>query len=328
MSQNTAVILDGAALGPEDRAPEGEQQATEDLQPKPLDPSGYLEEIGSYRPIFPPIGHCEVYQKRIRAWHQGTLVLDTERAICVWENAFFPTLYVPKSSLFERIDEGYPLQKYESRNDRTNIAKLLILHKLVDAVQCDWGLFVKKRCIGDVMVAVGGRLKDYIHEWREHEDVIVGFPRDPYKAITINNSSRSIEIKIGSERFVSDQAIVLSQKGYPPRYYFTRDIFKFKLASGRKFEARDPRKNGKTFLCPYKGQAEYFDMTLNGKEYENICWRFTQPPPEVYGIKNRYCFNTRLLTSIRVDGVHLPLETIPGNCGMSEEDQEIFYYDV
>ncbi|KAK6536852.1 hypothetical protein TWF281_001061 [Arthrobotrys megalospora] len=318
------------------------KQVPESMRPKSLEPSNYLETIGTYKPKFPQAGHYEVCQKRIRAWKDGMMLLDTERAIHVWENTFFPTIYVPKSSLFDREGKGPPLKRCGDSDRNMHLIKFLFLHELADYVQADWGLVVKNKYIGDVIVIVEGRLKDYIRipfkavdEWREHEDVIHGFPRDPYKAMSVNQCSRAVEIQIGPDKFESDQAVILSQKGYPPRYYFNRDIFKLKLPSGQRLAAKDPRKNGKTFFCPYKGQAEklnfhprYFDMILHGKEYVNICWRFTHPPPEVLEIKDRFCFSNRMLKSISVDGTPLILETIPGDHGMSEEELAMFSYDV
>ncbi|KAK6351447.1 hypothetical protein TWF718_004607 [Orbilia javanica] len=310
------------------------QQGEDETRVEQPRPSDFIEKTGTHKPDFPRVGHYEVCQKRIRAWHLGVLLFDTERAIYVWENAFFPALYIHRSSLFDRKEE-YPLKRYGASKSQTDLAQFLFYYELASSVQGDWALFVKNKHVSNVMLIIEGRLKDYVRipfkaldEWREHEDVILGYPRDPYKAVGLNHCSRLVEIQIGTDKFESDQTVVLSQKGYPPRYYFTRDIFKFKLPSGQKLAARDPRKNGKTFFCPYKGHAEYFDMMISGCEYENICWRFTQPPPEVYEIKDRFCFNTRMLTSMSVDGVPLILETLPGSHGLSKEDLEMFSYDV
>ncbi|KAF3231055.1 hypothetical protein TWF191_007777 [Orbilia oligospora] len=304
-------------------------------KPSQLESSDFIDKTGTHKPGFPKVGHYEVCEKRVRAWHLGALLFDTERAIYVWENIFFPTLYIHRSSLFNREDEGFPLKKYGGSKKDEKLLDLLSASGLADLVESDLALFVHKKYVSNVILVAQGRLKDHIRipfkaldEWREHEDVIIGFPRDPYKGISLNHCLRSIEIQIDTDKFESSQAIVLSQKGYPPRFYFTRDIFKSKLPSGRKLSARDPRKNGRSFFCPYKGHAEYFNMTINGSEYENICWRFTQPPPDLYEIKGRFCFRTCMLTSMSVDGVPLTLESLPENNGLSEEDLAMFFYDV
>ncbi|KAK6520832.1 hypothetical protein TWF506_001075 [Arthrobotrys conoides] len=343
MNQNRNRFVDGddqkASKGPgrNHRGPKlaSDKQDGETTRPKQLEPGDFVEKAGRHKPDFPGIGHHEVCQKPIRAWHLGTLLFDTERAIYVWENRFFPTLYIPRSSLFDRKGEGSFLKKGGNGKINEKLIELLSTAKLASLVENDMALFVNKKYVSNVIFVVEGRLKDYIRipfkaldEWREHEDVICGFPQDPYKAMDLNHCSRSVEIQIGTDKFESDQAIVLSQKGYPPRYYFTRDIFKFKLPSGHKLAARDPRKNGKIFSCPYKGHAEYFNMIIDGREYENICWRFTHPPPKLYEIKDRFCFCTRMLTSMSVDGALLTLESLPENHGLSEEDLTMFFYDV
>ncbi|RVD87820.1 uncharacterized protein DFL_002028 [Arthrobotrys flagrans] len=315
MSRNRSRFLDaadqqasrtpGTQNPKESRSTAEKQQGVGGTRPKQLDSSNFLEKAGTHKPDFPGRGHYEVCQKRIRARHLGILLFDTERAIYVWENAFFPTFYIHKSSFFDRKGQGSPLKKCGSSDKSMDLSRLLSNSGLADSAMGNWAFVVNKRHVTDVMLVVGGRLNDHIRipfkaldEWREHEDVISSFPQDPYKAISLNHCSRSVETQIGTDKFESDQARVLSQKGYPPQYYFTRDIFKFKLPSGQKLEAKDPRKNGKTFSCPYKGHAEYFDMTINGREDENICWRFTQPPPELYEIKGRFCFNTQMASGI------------------------------
>ncbi|KAK6503394.1 hypothetical protein TWF481_008414 [Arthrobotrys musiformis] len=301
----------------------------------PVDSSDYLEKIGTYKSDFPRIGHYEICEKRIRAWLRGEILLDTDRAVFVWENSFFPALYVPRSCIFDRAKEGARIKRCGNSKRNMDLVRLLIMHDLADHVQADWAVLVDRQYICDAILIVDGRLKGYIRipfksvdEWREHENVIVGYPKDPYKAVSLNQCSRLVEFRIGTENFKSDQTVVLTQKGYPPRFYFMRDIFKVKLPSGQKLAARDPRKNGKAFFCPYKGQAVLFDLETETKDYRNLCWRFICPPPDVHDIKDRYCFNTRLLDSITVDGVPLLIGPRPGDYGMSEQERAMFFYDA
>src|SRR5437899_10339351 len=48
-----------------------------------------------YPSVLVPVDHVEPVPRRIRAWLAGELVLDTTRALYVWEWPSYPQYYVP-----------------------------------------------------------------------------------------------------------------------------------------------------------------------------------------------------------------------------------------
>jgi uncharacterized protein (DUF427 family) len=72
----------------------------------------------------------------------------------------------------------------------------------------------------------------------------------------------------------SDGALVLSEKGYPPRVYFPpADVRGERLA---------PTEH--TTRCPWKGQAAYWSVSAGGQTLENGAWAYPAPLPELAAI--------------------------------------------
>ena len=42
--------------------------------------------------------------------------------------------------------------------------------------------------------------------------------------------------------------------------------------------------------CAYKGQARYYNVTINGIEYEDILWCYEYPTAESAAIRGLVCF--------------------------------------
>ncbi|KAK6544305.1 hypothetical protein TWF694_001005 [Orbilia ellipsospora] len=301
--------------------------------PKPgwtiLDPKKYLERKGTYKPVFPRPGHFERCKKRIRGSYKGILLFDTYHALYVWENAYFPTFYIPRRHFFE----PFPLlrSRDKPRFDE-RLVPFLLGHNLATVVELDWELVLKNEVVTKVMCIVEGRLEGYVRvffkhlEWKEEDDQIVSYPKDPYKRIDVHNSIRTIQIQIGYTTLQSDQVVVLLQNGYPPRFYFTMDIFKLKKGA-RKGPSLVTHKSGKKAVCPYKGEAEYFNLEIEGKVWVNIGWCYTNPNPEVFLIKDRYCFSNRQIISLKIEGALQVQEPIPVDYEMTPEELTLFTYE-
>lgn len=50
------------------------------------------------------------------------------------------------------------------------------------------------------------------------------------------------------------------------------------------------QKCGHTTSCPWKGLANYFDITVNGKTNSAAAWYYAKPKPEASNIENRVAF--------------------------------------
>mgnify|MGYP000070689247 CR=1 FL=1 len=75
-------------------------------------------------------------------------------------------------------------------------------------------------------------------------------------------------------------ALVLKEKGYPPRHYIP--------AADVRIERM--RASDKTSRCPYKGEAEYFHMETEDGVLEDIAWAYPEPLADVAAIRGHVAF--------------------------------------
>lgn len=50
------------------------------------------------------------------------------------------------------------------------------------------------------------------------------------------------------------------------------------------------RKSSLITKCPYKGEAEYYNVVVDGKEMENLVWYYRMPIHESAAIAGLVCF--------------------------------------
>ena len=78
----------------------------------------------------------------------------------------------------------------------------------------------------------------------------------------------------------SDDALILKEAGYKPAVYFPRaDV-------AMEYMARTERSTN----CPYKGDAAYYTVLMNGHIAENAVWTYEQPYPAMAQIEGRLAF--------------------------------------
>ena len=78
----------------------------------------------------------------------------------------------------------------------------------------------------------------------------------------------------------SASAITLSEVGYKPVHYFPREDV------AMEFLSRSDRRTH----CPYKGEASYFNILMDGDLAENAVWSYEDPIPAMEQIRGRLAF--------------------------------------
>ena len=78
----------------------------------------------------------------------------------------------------------------------------------------------------------------------------------------------------------SDDALILQEGAYPPVVYFPREDV------AMEYMARTERSTH----CPYKGDASYYTVLLNGHIAENAVWTYEEPYPAMKLIEGRLAF--------------------------------------
>ena len=111
----------------------------------------------------------------------------------------------------------------------------------------------------------------------------------PDHPIRIERTSGQVRIHVGSA-FVADstQALTLQEADYPPVQYIPRaDVDMTRLS-----------KTDHVTHCPYKGDASYFSIAVEGQTIPNAAWSYEAPYPAMQEIAGHLAFYPDKITLV------------------------------
>jgi uncharacterized protein (DUF427 family) len=222
----------------------------------------------------------EPIERRVRANLGSDVVVDTTRAVLVWE----PRRVVPSYAVpIEDIRAG--LSTAPAADDQA----AGVLHP---------GIPFKVHTAAGEPVSVadregaGFRLADddlagYValdfkafDEWYEEDERVAGHPRDPYHRVDVRQSSRPVRIEVDGDVVAeTNRGRLLSETNLPLRFYIPREDV---LADLHPSERRT--------YCPYKGQASYWSVDAGGRRRQDLGWSYEQPFPELAAVTGLVAF--------------------------------------
>ena len=258
----------------------------------------------------------EPIDKRIRATLGGSTVVDSTRAMLVWEPLrVVPTYAVPEEDVSASVEpaagtagaiaEGPGVA---AMGDVPQLAGRRVLDPSIPfAVRSTEGEPLVVR--SDGREAEGFRPADpdlagYVivdfdgfDEWFEEDERNVGHPRDPFHRIDIVHGSRHVRVELDGELLAESSApYLLFEPPIPVRYYLPREDVRMDL-----LQPSDTR----TF-CAYKGEASY----LSFGEATDLAWTYPAPLREAAEVTDRIAFfNER--ADLVVDGARLERPITP-----------------
>jgi uncharacterized protein (DUF427 family) len=192
----------------------------------------------------------------IRGTRNGGTIVDSRRAILVWEPGKKVPIYA-----FPTADVAL------SRT--TDTGSLGVRH--FDDPELD----------GYITLAW-----DALEHWYEEDEEVFVHPRDPFVRVDALHSSRHVRVERDGEVLAdSENPILVFETGLPTRYYLPEnDIDASLLADG-------DRQTG----CPYKGFASYRDVVLGDRRHPGLFWYYESPFDEVSQIKGHLApYNERV----------------------------------
>ena len=229
----------------------------------------------------------EKAEKRVRAYFQGRLVVDSTHPVLVWEKPYYPTYYFPADDVRADLVPTDDVTRSPSRGNGTVYdvrvsgasspgAALRYLDSpleaLRDLVRLDW---------------------DAMSEWVEEEEIVYTHPRDPYTRVDILPSSRHVRVEIDGNLLAdSHQPRLLFETGLTTRYYLPVTDVRMDLL----------RPSSSESYCPYKGVASYWSLETSDTVTPDIAWIYRTPLPESQKIAGLVSFYNEQ-ADIFVDGV-------------------------
>lgn len=103
----------------------------------------------------------------------------------------------------------------------------------------------------------------------------------PDHPIAIEPYPGRVRVLVGGTAVVeTTRALSLKEASYDPVLYVPREDARFDLLA----------KNARTTHCPYKGEASYYDITVEGGTCRAAVWSYEEPFPAVAAIQRHLAF--------------------------------------
>jgi uncharacterized protein (DUF427 family) len=212
----------------------------------------------------------EPIEQRVRAEAGGQTVVDSTRAMLVWEpRRIVPSFAVPASDVLAEmtpapaangqatgvLHPGIPFEVHTadgepvSIGDRAGAGFRLADTDLDGYVVLDFNAF---------------------DAWYEEDERIAGHPRDPFHRVDVRQTSRPVRIEVDGDVVAeTTRARLLFETGLPTRFYVPREDIRLELHPS-------PRRT----YCPYKGEASYWSVDAGGRRRKDLGWSYEQPLPD------------------------------------------------
>ena len=103
----------------------------------------------------------------------------------------------------------------------------------------------------------------------------------PDHPITIAATPKRIQVRYNGHVIAdSERALTLAEANYPPVLYFPREDVSMEFLS----------RTDKMTHCPYKGDAHYYSLMMDGRLAENAVWTYETPYEVMTAIRGCLAF--------------------------------------
>ncbi|MEV4596889.1 DUF427 domain-containing protein [Amycolatopsis sp. NPDC049253] len=240
------------------------------------------------------IDHVEPVPRRIRAVLGGETVLDTTRALYVWEWPYYPQYYIPVAD----VTPGVLVDENHRQRLKRGTARRQTL-KAGDEVKT-----AAARLYG---ADAGAGLADHVRfewtaldAWFEEDEQVFVHPRNPYTRVDALRSTRHVRVALeGRTLAESSSPVLLFETGLPTRYYLNRTEVDFSHLVPTSTVTE----------CPYKGTTTgYWSVRTGDVLHQDLAWSYDFPTRSLSAISNLICFYNEKV-DLFVDGREIPRPT-------------------
>jgi len=244
-----------------------------------------------YPQMIAPAGHVEPVPRRIRAMLGDTVVVDTTRAVYLWEWPNYPQFYLPLADVNSDalVDEDharrgrwgtarrYGLQVGEISRPGVGQAYGDDAHEgLAGTIRLDWGA---------------------LDAWFEEDEQVFVHPRNPYTRVDALRSARAVRIELeGVVLAESTSTVMVFETGLPTRYYFDRTAVRWEHLEASPTQTP----------CPYKGiTSGYWSVRLGDELHPDLAWAYDFPTRQLLPIAGLVAFYNEKV-DLFIDGEPIP----------------------
>jgi uncharacterized protein (DUF427 family) len=235
--------------------------------------------------------YAEPLRRRLRAELGGSIVVQSDDAVLLFEPGRYPVAYFPLADFADGA-----LRPSDHRSKHSDLGETAWFEVVGGSRQAARGAWQHVALPDHAAILEGkGALA-----WRamdgfyEEDDRILGHAADPYHRIDIRRTSRRLVARAG-DRVVADSGnpLVPYESGFAPRWYVPRADVVAEALTGVDLQT----------FCPYKGIASYYD--IDG--IRHAAWSYRAPFDEMATIGDLVSFEPDKV-DVTLDGERLELE--------------------
>ncbi len=115
----------------------------------------------------------------------------------------------------------------------------------------------------------------------------------PDHPITLEPSRKRVQASFENHVIAdTDDALILKEADYPAVVYFPMDDVEMGFLA----------KTDRSTNCPYKGDASYWSIYMDGQLRENSVWAYEEPYPAMAALRGRVAFYPNVVEVYEVEG--------------------------
>src|ERR1019366_3177892 len=160
--------------------------------------------------------------RRVRATLGGQVVLDTTRALYLWEVPYYPQFYIPMDDVNHDflIDEQHSQRLHRGQSQLYSLVYGDIVRPSSVRVYVESSFEGLSGTARFEWPALGA--------WFEEDKEVFVHPRNPYVRVDAIRSTRRVRVELeGAVVAESSSPVMVFETGLPTRYYFNRTEVNF-----------------------------------------------------------------------------------------------------
>ena len=219
--------------------------------------------MGDYPQAIVPLDHVEPVPRRVRATLAGQVVLDTTRALYVWEWPPYPQFYIPLDDVNRDllVDEHHAQHVHRGN---TQLYALAVGDRTIPSAV--------RVYVDSVLDGLAGTARfewSALDSWFEEDEEVFVHPRSPYSRVDALRSTRRVRVELeGVVLAESSSPVLVFETGLPTRYYLNQTEVHFAHLE----------KTDTVTACPYKGEtSNYWSVRVGGTVHPDLAWSYDFP---------------------------------------------------
>jgi uncharacterized protein (DUF427 family) len=217
----------------------------------------------------------------------GEVVLDTTRALYLWDWPFYPQFQIPA----EDVDPAALIdEQHTHRLRRGTVAQVGLRAGGLERPGAG------RRYVESALEQLVGTIRfewDALDSWMEEDEQVFVHPRNPYARVDALRSTRRVRVELeGIVLAESGAPVTVFETGLPTRWYVDRSAVDFSHL----------RPSDTVTACPYKGRTTaYWSVQAGETLHSDLAWSYDFPTLALSPIAGLVAFYDEKL-DVFVDG--------------------------